>query len=99
MRSRKTLIPVRVTVGILGCMACTLVYTLRSCLSVAIIAMVDEKLVIEDNEQNNTVLDVCYDFTSHNTTQESHYHVMYYFITCIGIGSLAKALKIFKTFL
>ena len=78
MSSRKNFIPVRVTVGILGCLGSTLVYVLRSCLSVAIIAMVDEKLVIEDNEQNNTVLDVCYNFTSRNTSQESHYHVMYY---------------------
>lgn len=74
MGSGEPLMASRVKVGILGCIGCTLLYILRSNLSVAIIAMVDEKAVIKDEEGNRTG-DLCYDIKAFNRTGESHYHV------------------------
>ena len=74
MRSERPLIPRRLIVGILGCMGSTLIYLLRANMSVAIIAMVDEKALIEDQETNHTD-DLCYDVWSYNRTKDHGYHV------------------------
>jgi hypothetical protein len=72
----KPLVPRRFIVGLLGCLGCCLLYVLRSNLSVAIIAMVDE---IEVTEEDNTIqdTDLCYDI--HNRINASNsgpiYHV------------------------
>ena len=70
-RIQKTYVPSRVIVGVLGCLGCCLLYVLRSNLSVAIIAMVDEKQVIENNNESNNSQsmidkDLCYDIHSVN---------------------------------
>ena len=72
----KPLVPYRALVAVLGGLGCTLLYVLRSNLSVAIIAMVDEKAILEDKGNMTGVLhDVCFDFGLQNTTKESHYRV------------------------
>ena len=76
MRSEQPLIPSRLKVGVLGCIGCTLLYLLRSNLSVTIIAMVDEKALIEEQEVNGTD-DLCYDVWKYNKTKESGYHVSF----------------------
>ena len=68
----------RLWVAILGSIGCTLLIVLRSNLSVAIIAMVDERDVIKDNNQTEDT-DLCYDIkrainTSH---KDSEYQVSY----------------------
>ena len=79
MRSEKPLIPLRLRVGVLGCLGATLLYLVRSNLSLTILAMVDEKAVLEDEEQNKTNPndDLCYDIWSYNRTKGHGYHVSY----------------------
>ena len=69
------IIPSRLKVGILGCLGCTLLYLLRSNLSVAIIAMVDEKAVIIEEEHGKEG-DLCYVLQPNsNKSDGSHFHV------------------------
>ncbi|XP_054160050.1 putative inorganic phosphate cotransporter [Oppia nitens] len=77
--NKPPVIPCRVTVGVLGSLGCMLLFVVRSNLSVAIIAMVDEKLLLttETNINNNSAVnsdntnnfnnnnqDICYDINS-----------------------------------
>ena len=60
MPSDGRLVPTRLVVGLLVYTACVLLIVLRSGLSVAIIAMVDERRVIAvDSHANDS--DLCYD--------------------------------------
>ena len=66
----------RLWVAILGSIGCTLLVVLRSNLSVAIIAMVDERDVIEYNNQTEDT-DLCYDTNraKNNSHKENGYQV------------------------
>ncbi|CAG2117364.1 unnamed protein product [Medioppia subpectinata] len=59
----KPLVPKRFIVGLMGCLSCFMLYVLRSNLSVAIIAMVDELEVIEEDTTAHGN-DLCYDINT-----------------------------------
>ncbi|CAG2118590.1 unnamed protein product, partial [Medioppia subpectinata] len=60
----KPLVPKRLIVGLMGCLGCCLLYVLRSNLSVAIIAMVNELEVIEEEDTIIQDNDLCYDIST-----------------------------------
>jgi hypothetical protein len=65
---KKPLVSSRLIVGFLGCFGCTLLYILRSNLSVAIVAMVDKKELVDENEDIESP-DLCYTEQHHNETE------------------------------
>ncbi|CAG2104507.1 unnamed protein product, partial [Medioppia subpectinata] len=65
-----------IMVGVLGSIGCTLVYLLRSNLSVAIIAMVDERTIQADRDDMQTD-DLCYDSSTYNKTGGHEYKGTY----------------------
>lgn len=88
-RIEKPLLPSRLIVGLLTTTGCMLLYILRSNLSVAIVAMVDKKTLVEENEDIDTQ-DLCYDgHHNNNTDYEPGYKVS---------KTLSQIFKVIKKF-
>ncbi|XP_054160049.1 uncharacterized protein LOC128958258 [Oppia nitens] len=66
INTNKPLVPCRLQIGILGCLGCTLLYILRSNLSVAIIAMVEETTSVSEDRHKSQ--DLCYNVDTYNTS-------------------------------
>jgi len=67
-QSNKPLVSSRLIVGFLGCFGCALLYILRLNLSVAIVAMVDKKELVDEDEDVEGP-DLCYTGQHHNETE------------------------------